>query len=783
MRIGILFFLAGILLLQQLDDLPSILWSALLLAFVPVAVFSRYPLNLLGWCVAGFLWALFQANLIMQPHLPAELEGKDVVVTGTIVSIPKQRSRYTRFEFDVASMDFEGQSYVSPGKVRISWYKDYPHLKVGQRWQFQIRLKRPYGFMNPGGFDYAGWLFQERIRATGYIRKSSKNHKLSAVTSSKLTEQFRQLIRDKTDFLASRQPTLRPVIGLIQGLAIGERSRISDTQWEWLRDTGTSHLLAISGLHVGLVAGLAFMLIQRLWRLSPRLMLVYPAPKAAAIAAFFVALLYSAMAGFSVPTQRALIMLSVVMLMLISNRHMTSSRVLSWALLAVLLFDSLAVLAAGFWLSFIAVAAILYGINARVGQCHHGLYQVAFQWLRAQWWVTLGLMPITLLFFQQVSLVSPIANLIAIPLVSLLIVPLALVGSLLLLLSVELASFVLMGAGYLLSGLMACLSFLSELPLSTYQAVIPDMWTATLAGIGVLTMLAPRGVPARWLGTLMLLPVLWVKFDRPDEGTFWFSLLDVGQGLAAVVQTREHVLVYDTGARFSYRFNAGDAVLVPFLRQAGYSDIDRLVISHGDNDHLGGASAMPSDEIFSSVPDKLSAKLSVKLPSKNIEPVKTCLAGQRWRWDGVIFEFIHPEADYLNEHNDSSCVLMIGAGQQRVLLTGDIEKAAEARLVRHKAEELQADILVVPHHGSKTSSTEAFIQAVSPQYALFPVGYRNRYHFPHKDILKRYHSKGIQTAEVAATGTIRFIVGYDQKALVPEYYRDAYSRFWHKQID
>ncbi|MDH5572400.1 MAG: ComEC/Rec2 family competence protein, partial [Gammaproteobacteria bacterium] len=283
MRIGILAFMAGILLLQQLSALPSIYWASLLLISIPLAVLSRFPLRLIGWFGSGLLWALLQSSLILLPHLPVELEGQEVIVTGYIVSLPEQEHRHLRFNFDISSMDFQGQSYLSPGKVRMTWYEGHPPMHVGEQWQLLTRLKRPYGFMNPGGFDYAGKLFQERIRATGYVRKSSLNQKLTDQSSSYLLNHFRELLRDKTDALAAQQPVLAPVIGLIQALAIGERSRITDQQWQILRDTGTSHLLAISGLHVGLVAGLAFMLMQRLWRLSPWLMLVYPAPKAAAI--------------------------------------------------------------------------------------------------------------------------------------------------------------------------------------------------------------------------------------------------------------------------------------------------------------------------------------------------------------------------------------------------------------------------------------------------------------------------------------------------------------------
>ncbi len=773
LRTGVLAFLVGILSLQWLQVLPAIEWSALLLLALPLAVLLPGHWRLTGWLLAGVCWALLQAQLILDRSLPVELEGQDVLIHGVVVSVPERNFRRTRFEFEIESLSRAGQSYPSPGRVRLSWYRAARSnsLHAGQRWQLKVRLKRPQGLLNPGGFDYEGWLFQHRIRATGYIRKSTKNQIVTPYSSSYFILRLREKIRDLiTRITAGGEST-----GLLLALSIGERSQITPVQWQWLRQTGTSHLVAISGLHVGLVAGLMFLLLNRIWRLSglfsERLMLYCPAPKAAAWGAMLAALVYAALAGFSLPTQRALIMLSIVMLSIVFSRHLTPGRTLALALLAVLIVDPLAVMSAGFWLSFLAVWVIVYGLVARVGG--QGKWR---QWWRAQWWVTLGLMPVLLLFFQQVSLIAPVANLVAIPLVSLLIAPLSLLGSLLLLLDPDWAMPLILLAVWLLERLADYLSWLANFPFAAWSASLLSLPVLGLSVLGMLWLLAPKGIPARWLGGVMLLPVLFARFDSPMLGEARFTLLDVGQGLAAVVQTQHHVLVFDTGARFGSNFNMGDAVLIPFLQHQGIAQIDRLILSHADNDHLGGAmallAAVPVREILGSDLQKMRKK-------GIIQRLKPCYAGQQWNWDGVVFRLLHPPAKTGLRRNDRSCVLQVEAGGQRLLLSGDVEKAAERALVRKYGNDLRAEILVAPHHGSKTSSTAAFIDAVSPRYVLFPVGYRNRYGFPHPTILARYRVQKIREYLTSATGAIRFTLGGGNADLEPQLFRQTNGHFWN----
>ena len=759
MRSGTIAFLLGVLWLQQFAALPSLHLAWLLFLFVPAIVFFSYP-----WCLpfcfaAGFLWALWVAHQILSPGIVPQLEGKDMQLEGRVASLPVVYENSMRFEFDVDRSEYQGKTVTSPGRIRLSWYGRFPEMHPGEPWRLTVRLKQPHGFQNPGGFDYEGWLYQRRIRATGYVRKAVTNRSLGPAYGYPV-QRWRMRLKQRLLPLLGESPSSSLLLALI----IGDRSAITPEQWETLQQTGTTHLMAISGLHIGLVAGLAYLLGRFLWRFTGRGMLWLPAPKAGALLALLAATAYAALAGFAIPTQRALIMVAVTMLALFTNRFVSPGRVLALALLLVLLFDPLAVLAAGFWLSFAAVAVIFYGLGGHLGRLSR--WQ---QGLKIQWWISVGLFPLVLMLFQKASLVAPLANFVAVPLVGLLVVPLALSGSVLLPVFPDFAAGLLSLAVWLMDQLENGLNLLSQWPFASWSGVVSNAWVGLLALIGVLLVLAPRGWPGRWPGMILLLPLLFTLPPVPDAGTARFTLLDVGQGLSAVVQTRHHALVFDTGPRFSPRFDTGRAVVLPYLRQMGIRRIDRLIFSHGDRDHIGGATSvlanMKVGEILSSVADKFSTYAA-----------RDCKRGESWEWDGVRFDILHPATEAESKRNDASCVLKITAGDEAVLLPGDIEKAAERRLVKRQAQTLAAEILVAPHHGSNTSSTPAFIDAVSPRYVLFPVGYRNRYHFPRPEVMARYRSRHITALQTDATGAIGFLLGAGK--LAPHRYRQEKRRYW-----
>ncbi len=758
-----LALLAGIGLLQLLPALPDPWWGLLSLPLA-MAAWRYRPLRLIFIVSLGFLWAWLSAALVLQRQLPVALEGRDVVVEGMIASLPERDARRAHFEFEVAKCYQGDRAIPNPGRIALNWYYPDAVLHVGDRWRLHVRLKRPHGLRNPGGFDYEAWLFRHRIRATGYVRDKEDNR---LILSRAWDQPINRLRQDLAQHIAAALDE-REFAGIIRALAIGDREAISPAQWRTLTATGTNHLVAISGLHVGIVAAIAFFLMRALWSRFPRLCLRWPAPKLAAIAGISAALAYAALAGFSIPTQRSLIMVTVVLGSMLPGRKIRPSHLLAWALILVLLWDPLSVLEAGFWLSFAAVAVIFYGMGQRLAP--RGLW---WRWGRVQVLIALGLMPLMLILFQRVSLVAPVANLIAVPWVTLVVVPLTLLGSVLLLPMPAVGAVLLSLADGAMGWLWPLLQGLTHSGMAQWLQPEPPAWAYAPALLGILWLLAPRGIPGRWLGCVLLTPMVLVNPARPGPGEAWFTLLDVGQGLAAVVETAGHVLVFDTGPASGERFNAGSAVVVPFLRHYGIHRIDTLIVSHGDMDHRGGAAAVLQQtavqRLLTSVPDK------IHWPQGRVE---SCQAGQRWQWDGVSFEIIYPLADQPYRGNDASCVLRVQTARQTLLLPGDIEQRSERLLLDKQDAQLPSDILVAPHHGSNTSSTAAFLRAVDPAYALFAVGYHNRYGFPKPAVVSRYAAEGARLLDSAHSGAITFRLG-SAASLRPDTFRQQARHYWN----
>nr|VFK36375.1 MAG: competence protein ComEC [Candidatus Kentron sp. SD]VFK38578.1 MAG: competence protein ComEC [Candidatus Kentron sp. SD] len=773
MRLGAIAFLSGILLLTALPDLPDAFFVGFLPAVVFFAVFSSRAVRVAAWFGAGFLWALFRAEVGVSNILPSELEGHDLAIRGVIASIPVPSGRKTRFLLDILEM--EAQVPVSnrrqwgPGqRVRLNWYGKPPRLLPGERWRLTVRLKRPSGFMNPGGFDYEKWLFRQGVRATGYVRSGPENRKIGEGQRISLTRLRYRL----AGFIEESLPG-SPYAGIIKALAIGVRDDVTEAQWRILRTTGTAHLMAISGLHIGLVAGLVFFGARRIWARIPGMALVVPAQRVAALAAIIGALGYAALAGFSLPTQRALVMVCVVMTGILWRRHASVGFSLALALFVVVLLDPFAVLGIGFWLSFAAVAVILFGMTGHLSA--RGLW---WRWGRVQLLVAIGLLPLTLLFFQQHPLIGPIANLPTIPWIGFVVVPLVLVGSCLAGLFPDFGGG-LLGAG---SGAIAMiwpfLEWLASLDFVYQRTLALPLWSVLAGGVGVALLLLPRGAPGRWLGAVWLLPLFLLPAPRPDMGEVWFDLLDVGQGLAAVARTREHVLVYDAGPVFSANFDAGRAVVIPFLRSRGIGSVDRVIASHGDRDHSGGLRSLltefPVDTLManSSLPERFVSEVRALTP---------CRDGEAWRWDGVEFRILHPPSNGEGTGNNGSCVLGISTPDSTILLTGDIEREAERRLVRAYADGLRADLLVAPHHGSASSSSEAFVAAARPRYVAFSVGYRNRFGLPSNAVVDRYRRNGARLFFSDRHGAIAFRSVAGKGFSAPMAYREEARRFWHRR--
>ncbi len=755
---NILAFFLGILSVCFVQELPIFDLRFLL----PVIISLWFFLPRFRWLISflfGAIWLLIAAQMVHSERLPEYLAGEVLQVTGQIDSLPKIQDKRSSFIFAIDKVWHKGQLLEHPSRVRLNWYSSRESLKAGDKWLLYIKLKPARGLANPGGFDYERWLFENRIGATGYVFNKG-NHKKIAIAPWYSIDSWRQTLSDKLSDAYGESPHL----SLVKALLIGDRSEVSAAQWEVLTATGTNHLLAISGLHIGLVALATFWIFTRLFKRSGRLLLYLPAYKMAAIMALFAATLYAALAGFAIPTQRALLMLSVVLVFMLLNRRLAPLRILSIAVFIVLLYDALAILSVSFWLSFFAVVVIIYSMQGRLKPS--GLW---WQWGRLQWAISLAMIPVLLFSFQVFSVVSPLANVIAVPWVSFIVVPLIFVAVFFCAIP-PLFNFTLGLIDLSLDALWWLLAFFANLPLSQYHGTIEHDWAFIAAIVGILLLLSPRGLPLRLPGIILLSVVFFSSNDRLPVDAFKLHLLDVGQGLSAVIETQQYILVYDTGAKFGDSFDMGKAVVTPFLRSLGKSKIDVLLISHGDNDHIGGMQSLRSNFVIDTL-------LSGAMHKTAFDNAAQCF-NQRWYWDGVLFEIIHPMKSAKYAGNNSSCVLKVSNNRYSVLLTGDIEAGAERNLLKSRPDVLDVDVLIAPHHGSNTSSTEAFISATSPEWILFPAGYRNRFGFPKQKVVSRYQQQGSQSLMTGNTGTIEFYFG-QQAELQYSTFRQQSQRFWH----
>ncbi len=758
--VGGLTFALGVGLLHGLPATPP--WAVTIGAVGLSLLLSwRWPLwQPSAFFALGLLYAHLHACALLCSPFPEEATRANLIVEGRIASLPAEASQAQRFLFRVRSAEWDQQRLDFSGLVRLSWYQDSPPLQVGEHWRLKVRLVPPHGFANPGGFDYERWLFSQGIKATGYVRADPINQLLDDGGALTLAR-WRQRLRDHLETRLEDE-TAR---ALIQALVLGERGGLTPSQWEVLTRTGTNHLMAISGLHIGLVAAVAFRLGRWLWTRSAALSLRLAAPRAAAVAAALAALGYSALAGFAIPTRRALIMLAVVLAALFWGRTLRPFAALVLALVGVLLLDPRAVLSYGFWLSFGAVAALLIGLGQR--QLTGGIW---WRWGRAQWAVALGLLPMLLPFFGRASLIAPAVNLLAVPLFAVLL-PMVLIASILSL--VPSLGLPLIAVAELLGWGFRLLERLAEQPWAAATIAWRPTWVWVAMGIGVLLWLAPRGLPGRELGVIWLLPVLLVRPSSPDPGSAWVTILDVGQGLAAVVRTHRHVLIYDTGPAYPSGFNTGATVIEPFLRHSGIDQIDVLIVSHADNDHAGGLvgliSAIPIRRLLSGEPERLEDIAA-----------EHCQAGASWDWDGVTFTLLHPDGPGY-QGNDSSCVLRIEAGDTRLLLTGDISRQIEERLVAQLGDGLRSDVLLAAHHGSDTSSSTPFLAAVAPRYVVYTSGFANRYGFPSPSVRARVADIGALELDTGRSGAIAFHLSSNDGIAGPWLRRQDAAHLWTHQ--
>ncbi|GAB1259844.1 DNA internalization-related competence protein ComEC/Rec2 [Aurantivibrio plasticivorans] len=800
----ILIGCVGVMLASVLPTIAFPLWWLVLPLLLTIwHRFTRWFSCLLVGLVVGVLLG----DRLISNQLPERLEGEEVIITGYISDLPQDRGRYQRFVFELQPSEQEPtkqQSIVQqtaelrlPSKLLLNWY-GAPPLAVGQEWKLVVKLRRPRGSVNDGGFDYQRWLLSAGFGATGYVRDSDLNSLLGPPNGYRVSR-----AREHVRAWLSAIPDVEHS-SLLIALAVGDSSVIDPAQWGLLRDTGTSHLMAISGLHVGLLALFGFAagkLIRRFgcWLPMHSGRWLYQLPNCLSV---LFAGSYAMLAGFSLPTQRALVMIVVLNVALILNRRVGVFRPLLVALPVILVIDPLAAYDLGFWLSFGAVLVLLYGFSGRsainalsgtrdslpVGDntpkvterfsALSGMLSLA----RAQGLLLVGLMvPLTLLN-QAITFLAPIANIVAVPVVSLLVVGPLLLGIALHFLLPDFAASVAVWPIKLADGALDLalhwMTFTQELtahaPMLDALALKSPSWIAVIvAVIGVFWLLAPRGVPHRWLGLILLMPMFYPP--PTHRSPLAVHVMDVGQGLAIIVQVKSQTLLFDTGPKSSERFNAGEAIVLPFLRKQGIGSIDTLIVSHGDNDHAGGApslwNALPIGEII--VGEPLSAA------DPPTAPVTSCDSSRYWRWQDVDFYLIEPPRGVAKdaESNDQSCILAISYRGQRIVIPGDISSRVERSVLGQPSFTGPVTLLIAAHHGSITSSSRRFVEQLSPDHVVYSAGYRNRYNHPHPKVVERFTHVGSAQWHTGYTGQLSFIWD-DSGRLAVRARREDAKRYW-----
>jgi competence protein ComEC len=750
----------------------------------------RYGFTVVACLLLGFASTGLRAQWYASKALDPALEGRDLLVIGVIEDLPQRSDIGLRFRLRVREATLQGTPVTLPAKLDLGWYggvyaqgagslglqRQPQAVRAGEMWRMVVRIKAPHGGRNPHGFDYELWLWEQGVGATGYVRAGPQDPSPQRLeqTWQQPVDQLRQHVRDA--IFASVEPA--STAGLLAALVVGDQRAVEPVDWDVFRATGITHLMSISGLHITMFAWAAALLVGALWRRSAALCAWFPAPSAAVLGGMALAVAYAVFSGWGLPAQRTCLMLATVGLLRLRGLAWPWPHVCLLACVLVLAWDPWALLQPGFWLSFVAVCVLIATsappLPAQAAPT--GMARRSVVWLadlaRVQGRLTVALAPLTLLFFGQVSVVGLLANLFAIPWVTLVVTPLSLLG------------VVVPGVWGVAAGaidlMVHALRWLATWPVASMALPMAPAWAGVLGTLGAALLVMSLPWYLRVWGLPLVLPILLWQTPGPAPGHFALLAADVGQGNAVLVRTARHALLYDAGPRYSMESDAGERVLVP-LMQALQLPLDRVLLSHRDADHTGGAVAVlgmqPSATVLSSI--------EADHPLQALRAVQRCEAGQVWDWDGVRFEILHPRAqDYpspssaLPRPNTLSCVLRISAGQHAALLAGDIEAAQEAALVQRGAP-LRADLLLVPHHGSKTSSTDVFLDAVQPRFAWVQSGYRNRFGHPAAPVLQRYQARNVVVHDSPRCGAMAWSTeapdGVDCTRVVQQ-------RYWHHRL-
>ncbi|WP_255536716.1 DNA internalization-related competence protein ComEC/Rec2 [Polynucleobacter sp. 80A-SIGWE] len=827
MRINIAAFIAGGSLLLFLPAVPEN-WAWICTATIVISLFgvcinyasihNCYASSaLLAVCcfALGFAWNAHYAQSRLANILSIEYESKDLILEGRVNALPQSSPGGAKFSLEVDKA-YLGKSLIEsfPGQVYLSWQpawrnpQDVPEVIPGQRWEFKVKIKRPYGSLNPYTFDFERWSFYQDFGASGSVRSGKLiTEKDIRFTEFALGMEYqRWKLRQKIQRLLPKDARYG---GVIAALVMGDQNAIDQEDWRVFNATGIGHLISISGLHVTMLAGFGAMLATFLWRRNT-LPLMIPVSKVAAAVGFLTAFVYAWLAGFQIPAQRTMYMVGVVAFALWSGRNPRSFDIWWWALAFVLLIDPMAPYTPGFWLSFGAVAAILYAMQDSDGllglptgrelelDWRHRVMQALREACRVQAVVTIALLPLTLYWFYQVSIVSPLANAVAIPVVSYIVTPLAIAGALL---PDFIGKWLLMPAHATMDYLSIMLSWMASWRWAIAWSSQPAGWAVALSTIGIVIAIRPGSIRRSWPSRTIGLVLCATLFIQPISngnlvnGEFRATVLDIGQGTVVLIETKTKRLLYDTGP-IQGKDNAGQRIILPYLRGLGINHIDRMVISHSDSDHIGGAASLLKEIGFDSMMGSLPSTnpLLVNLEGRGV-PAIPCRFGQQWTWDGVEFHIWHPneltifEDPHPRKPNEVSCVLEVRNQSTSFWLTGDVEKQGEAEMVERLTQDVLSDlkdrtlIFMAPHHGSKTSSSQGLLLALSPDEAFAQNGYRNRYGHPHPTVTARYESMGIPFYQTPNTGAQvwEFPVNSGSKKMESLFWRQDSKRLWHRE--
>jgi len=755
--------LAGAYTLQLCSYLPDRL---LFIALVPVSLAALIipRTRFAGSYLSGLLLVAFSAHAVIDDRLSPELAGKAITFIARIADFPKENGASMRFVAEpVGRQDL-------PGRVRLSWYDANVKPAPGETWQFQARLRRPRGFSNPGGFDYEAWLFRQAIGATGYVVNGSRNRRQDDVPVDRISRLRQRLVSR----IAERLPD-DDASAVVMAVAVGARHRITREQWKRYAATGTSHLMAISGLHIGLAAGGVFFLCWLLLSLFCRKANIRDY---AAVVAAAAAYAYAEISGFAVPARRALLMTIVFVLAGLLRRQISSARLLAICCVAILITDPLAIMAPGFKLSFAAVAILfwnlratrtpLYAVNNRLAATVlNGIMRLS----SIQVALLFGLFPLTALLFDRVTVLAPFVNLLALPVFNFLTVPACLLGLILDGPLQPAGDFALAIAHRSVRVVLWLVRHAAELPFANFHIARPEGLIAIAVLLPALWSIAPPGWPGRRLAIVAAIAMILYRPPPPPYDCVELHVLDVGQGLAIVLRTQRHAAVFDVGPSFRGGSDTGQLVVTPFLRSEGIELLDLLVVSHADQDHAGGVKSL-TQEI------KTERILSGELLDDIDVRQDRCQAGEGWLWDGIEFAFIHPSDTGQWQGNNASCVLEIRVARYRLILTGDIESPVE-NLLAGSGVLLPADIVLIPHHGSRTSSSEVLIRRVRPKVAIVSAGFDNRWGFPKADIVSSWRSAGAEVLNTASSGAISYRIcrGDGVRRLAEHRHNDR--KYWH----